>query len=285
MSVYLLAWIASIMYGVETLLAKVMSRHSISNPWLLNFLWYFFVLIGTTILALYFGVGVPDSWTYIVFASFSYAAACTFYTLSIYKLDVSVISPIFSFRTALAVLAGALLLGEILTSAQYILILIIFVAGMFVSVDEKFTIKSFFNKKIGLVFLCMIAVVLMAVFIKKAVAVTNFWDTTLWMAFLAQVWMCATIPLFKKDISNVTPRQYWSIAAIAAAGVIATLAANAAYAQSVSIAAVIISLPLSMIAAFLVSRFAPELLEKHTLKVYAIRFAAAAVMIVAAINL
>ena len=76
MSVYFFAWIASIMYGVETLLAKVMSRHSISNPWLLNFIWYFFVLIGTAILALYFGVGVPDSWTYIVFASISYAVFC-----------------------------------------------------------------------------------------------------------------------------------------------------------------------------------------------------------------
>jgi hypothetical protein len=40
-----------------------------------------------------------------------------------------------------------------------------------------------------------------------------------------------------------------------------------------------------MILAFLFSVFAPKLLEKHTMKVYAVRFAAAAVMIAAALKL
>lgn len=285
MSVYFFAWIASIMYGLEGLLAKIMSRHSISNPWLLNFVWQFFILVGTATLALYFGVGVPTHWMYIIFASLAYAFACIFNTLAIYRLDISVLAPLFSFRTALAVLAGVLFLGEILTSLQYFLILIIFIGGMFVSLDEKFSWRSFFNRKIIFALLSMVALVVLAVFIKKAVAVTNFWDTSFWIALLGQIWMCSTIPLFKNDLPKVTAKQYGTITIIAVMGVVGTLAANAAYSKNVSIAATIISLPLSMLVAFLASRFAPELLEKHTLKVYAIRFIAAAVMIIAALNL
>ena len=285
MSIYFFAWIASIMYGLEGLLAKVMSRHSISNPWLLNFAWQFFILVGTTILALWLGAGMPAHWMYIIFASLAYALASIFNTLAIYKLDISVLAPLFSFRTVLAVLAGALFLGEVLTFYQYILILIIFIFGMFVSFDEQFTLKSFFNRKISFALLSMVFLVALAVFIKKAVAATNFWDTSFWVALLGQIWMCATIPLFKNDLPRVTAKQYGTIVIIALMGVVGTLAANAAYSKNVSIAATIISLPLSMIGAFLASRFAPDLLEKHTLKVYATRFIAAAVMIVAALNL
>ena len=40
-----------------------------------------------------------------------------------------------------------------------------------------------------------------------------------------------------------------------------------------------------MVIAFAFSTFAPQLLEKHTVRIYAIRFTAAAIMIVAAIEL
>jgi len=44
-------------------------------------------------------------------------------------------------------------------------------------------------------------------------------------------------------------------------------------------------MPFSMIFAFMFSVFAPKLLEKHTLKIYVIRFSSVAVMIWAAIQL
>jgi drug/metabolite transporter (DMT)-like permease len=285
MSVYFFAWIASILYGLEALLAKIVSKHSMANPWLFNFVWHFFILVGTAILALWFGVGIPSHWEYIVLASLSYVLAGTFYVLALYELDISVLSPLFSIRTALAVLAGAIFLGEILTPVQYILIFVIFVGGIFVSLDEKFSLKSFFNKKVGLVILSIIFLVALAVFVKKAVAATNFWDTSLWITLLGQAWLIATIPLFRKDLLKITAKQYGAVITIGTVGTLGTLAANAAYAKNVSIAAVIISLPLSMIVAFLASRLAPNLLEHHSLKIYAVRFVAATVMIVAALNL
>ena len=64
-----------------------------------------------------------------------------------------------------------------------------------------------------------------------------------------------------------------------------TLAANKAYAVNVSISSVITALPISMIMVFVLSIFAPKLLEKHPVKVYAVRFAAAAVMFLASLGL
>jgi hypothetical protein len=66
---------------------------------------------------------------------------------------------------------------------------------------------------------------------------------------------------------------------------IGILTSNKSYTDNVTISSAIISLPMSMIMAFLFSIFAPNLLEKHTLKVYAIRFTAAAIMIISALKL
>ena len=55
--------------------------------------------------------------------------------------------------------------------------------------------------------------------------------------------------------------------------------------QNISISMTIISLPVSMLFAILFSVFAPKLLEKHTMKVYAIRLIAAGIMVAAALGL
>ena len=61
--------------------------------------------------------------------------------------------------------------------------------------------------------------------------------------------------------------------------------ANKAYADNVSISTAIISLPCSMIIAVILSFFRSNLLEKHTVKIYLIRFIATAVMILSALKI
>jgi len=282
---HIFAWIASVMYGLETIVGKLTSRHAIQNPWLFNFLWSLFILLLMVPVALANGAGIPTHWLFIIAASFFYAAASALFVLALYKLDVSVLAPLFSFRTAMAVILGALFLGEVLTLHQYLLIGVIFVFGIFVAVDERFNLRSFFTRGTAIALLSMLALVLMAIFTKKAIAETTFWDASIWIALLGQLWLLPTIALFKRELAATTAKQYGIVFATALAGVVGTLAANAAYAANVSIAATIISLPFSMVLAFLFSVFAPELLEHHTLKVYAVRFVSATIVIVAALNL
>ena len=194
-------------------------------------------------------------------------------------------APMFAFRTAIAVLFGALFLGEILTTNQYILVLMIFIAGIFVNLDEQFKLKSFFNRWVAVLLACMFFLVLQAVFVKKSVPINGLWNTTFWMALLGQLWLLGTIKFFKNDIVSTTKKQYGSMVILALIGIVVVITENTAYAGNVSISAVIISLPISMVLAFLLSRLMPELLEKHTLKIYAIRLIAAAVMITAALKL
>ena len=284
-SLYVAAWLASIMYGAEAILGKITSKHSVKNPWLFNFFWSLFILAGITIAALYFGAGIPSSWGFVIMASVAYALAGTMYAFSVYTLDASIVAPLYSMRTIMAVVVGSIFFGEILSARQYILIVIIFIFGILVSMDERFSVKSFFNWKIARAIFGMACLLALSLLTKRAVAVVGFWDATLWIALLGQVWLLATIPLFKKDWASTSKKQLGMVGLVSIAGVVGTIAAMAAYAMNVSIATAIISLPLSMIAAIALSFSHPHLVEKHTITVYALRFASAVIMIVAALYL
>lgn len=177
------------------------------------------------------------------------------------------------------------MLHEKISLCQYFLIAIIFIFGILVSIDEKFSIKSFFNIGVDYIFAHLIFLALNAVFINKAVTESGFWTATLWMLVIGQLILLLTVPLFLKDVRKMRFRQWGAIFISGSISALATLAAQKAYAGNVSLSAAIIALPISMVIAFLFSLFAPEYLEKHTLKIYALRFASAAIMVWAAIKL
>ncbi len=285
MNVYTLAWIATILLGLEVIVAKLTSKYTIANPWLFNFLWRLFILIFTIPVALYFGAGMPTQWTNIIWGAALYTLGRVLYTFAIYKLDVSVLTPLFSFRPIISVALAAIFLREILTPYQYGLIFIIFMFGVLVSMDEKFELKSFFNRDIFIVIASTAMFALYPIFLNKAVAESGFWTTTLWSGILGQILLLLTMPLFKKELTKINLKQYGVTIITASIGFLAVLTATAAYAKNVSLASPIISLPISMVIAFLFSIFAPKLLEKHTLKVYIIRFISVTVMLISVLYL
>lgn len=279
------AWITSFIYGATAIILKLTSKHTVSNPWFSNFIWHFFILVGTVPIALAYGAGMPKVWSSIIIAGFLSAAVGTLYLLALSKLDVSVIGPLYNFRSVFTALMGAAFLGEILTNNQYFLILVIVIAGIFLNFDERFKLTAFFQKK---TMLGMLAVFVSAIFgfsIKTSVAQNGFWETSLWMPIIALIFLIGTIPFFYKEV-RITPMKSYTGPVLAGLfSAIGDLTANMAYSENVTISSAIISLPLSMVIAFLFSVFAPQLLEKHTLKVYAIRFGSAAIMILAAMRL
>ncbi len=282
---YVFAWICSIFYGLASIVGKLTSKHSIRNPWLFNFFLGLFILIFTIPVALYFGAGIPAKWPSVIAAGFFAALAQTFFVLALYGLDVSVITPLFNFRNVFAALLGVLLLGEALSGYQVGLIAFIFLAGFFVSIDERFSWRSFFSRSIFIGLLCMLFGALMAMFVKIAVAENGFWTASLWMGIILQVLFLTTWPKFHREAKEIGSRQMGVLVAMSLLSVVGDLAAEKAYSLNVSLSAVIISAPISMFLAFLFAYFAPELLEKHTFKVYLVRFVAAVAMIAAALQL
>lgn len=282
---YIFAWIASLAYASETVISKWGSKVGMKNLWMFNFFWNLFLCLGTVLISLYYGAGVPNAWGNIIVAGALYALSGALFVYLIYKIDVSVLTPLFSIRNAFAVFFAALLVHEVLTIRQLILIGVIFIFGIFASLDEKWSLKAFFTKNIFIAIIFMACLALEAVFVKKAIAQTNFWETTMWIVIIAQILYLPTIPLFKKDIKTLTLGQINLTLVTALGGIIGTIAVNKAFAVNVGISSVVVSLPISMVAVVIFSYFKPDLLEKHTLRIYIIRFTSAAIMIAAALKL
>lgn len=285
MSYVVFAWIASVLFAVEGIIGKLTSKYSINNPWLFAFAWNLIVLLFTLVIVLSQKVAFPTSWGNIFLVGLFYALGSIFYTLSLYALDVSVLAPMFNFRTIFSVILGVFLLGQSLALFQYALIGVIVIAGFFVSLDEHMKIKSFFNPSTFIVLMCMLTIALEGIFTNKALRTDSLWTVTLWYQVVGQTILLATIPKFWRDVKTINLSKIGTLSVMSIAGTAGLVAANISYMGNVGIASTIISLPVSMVMAFIFAVFAPKLLERHPMKIYAIRFAAAAVMFLAAIKL
>ena len=285
MSFLIFSWLASFFYGLVNVFGKLTSKYAIRNIWLFNFLYGLFTILFTIPLALNSGVNMPSVCGNLTLSAIFNTLFSIFYVLAIYNLDVSVMGPLFNFRTAFGVIFGVLILKEVLTSIQIILIATIFIAGIFVSLDEKLSFKSFFKRPILYGILMSFFLALSSIFINKSVADTGYWQTNLFNPLISQGFILLTIPLFYKEIKLIKIKQVTGTAVMAFCVAIGNIFANRAYATNVSISTAIIALPMSMFIVFALSIFYPKLLEKHTLKVYAIRFIAAFIMIFAALKI
>ncbi|OIP96990.1 hypothetical protein AUK40_04160 [Candidatus Wirthbacteria bacterium CG2_30_54_11] len=283
MSYLAFAWLASIVYGMYNVIGKLTSKYAIKNIWLFSFLYGLLTLLFTVPPALVNHVGIPSHWGYIIVSGVCNALYILFFVLAIQKLDVSVIGPLFNFRTAISLILSVLLLGESLSTIQLVLISIIFIAGIFVSVDERFSIRSFLQPSIFYGFCFTFFLALSINYINRGIVTEGYWETTLYSTVFSQICLCFTAPLFLRDITKVNRFQMAGVTGMALCLAIGNIFANRAFAVNVSVSSAITSLPISMFIVFALSRIRPELLEKHTLKVYVVRFAAAFVMIGAAL--
>lgn len=279
------AWVASIVYGLMVVTTKLTSKYTIQNPWLFTFLFSLSLLLFTIPPAVVGHATIPTHWGNISMTALCYVLSNVFYFFALYKMDLTTLSPLFNARTAFAVLLAAFFLGETLLPWQILVMGIIFLAGIFVAMDEKLTIKSFFKWPIFLAILSMFFLSLAGIFTKKSLSEESYWTVNLWIPLLTQVFLFVTVPLFLKDIKTVAIKPLLFLGLVGIFNALGTFAANKAYAQNVGLSVVIISLPISMIMTIVLSFFSPKLLEKHTLKVYLIRLFAASVMIAGAIRL
>lgn len=284
-SYFIFAWIASLAFGLATIIGKLTSKYSISNPWLFTFSWYLLSFLLTVPIALFYQSGFPQSWFWVIVNGFVIALVNIFLVLAMYNLDVTILSPLFNFRTLFAAILAAIFFKEILTGWQYVLIIIIVIAGVFASIDEKAKLSNFFSKKILIGLICMLMLAISSLITKQSILINGYWTSLLWSGIFGMVFLIPTYFKFAKDVLITPIRDYVGVATMTLVGSVATLAANFSYTGNVTISTAIISLPISMFIAIALSRFNPKLLEKHSAKVYVIRLIAASVMILGAYKL
>lgn len=280
------AWVASITYGLYAIVAKLIGKYQLKNTAQFSFFVMLFSGIVLAIIAYWQGGRLAVNWWYILLAATFVALGNLLYLTALKVIDVSVMASLFNIRVAITVLLGVVILGETLSTNALSLTAIIFFAGFFATMDERFSFQSFFTKNIGLGLVFMLVLSIQSIFVNRAIDQTDYWTATLWMSLFAIVISFVFLyPKFKKDLHKTRPREYLGTIALSLIAGIGDLAAYKAYAGNVGISAVIISLPLSMVMAFLLAMWKPKLLEKHTFKVYLVRFAAAAIMIWGALKL
>lgn len=153
--------------------------------------------------------------------------------------------------------------------------------------NKFFKVKQTFSPVVlGKQLLISIVTTVQSILINRAIDQTSYWTAMLWISLLSVVFSFIFLyPKFKDDLKHTKPKKYLGVALLAVVGGIGDLSAFKAFENNVGLSSVIISLPISMIAVFLLSIWKPSLLEKHTVKVYLIRFIAAAIMLWGALQL
>ena len=285
MSYIVLAWLATFTYGFETIIIKLSSKYAIKNPWLFNILWNLLFVIFMIPFYLTHPIEIPTIWGSLLITSILSAICCILFMILTYRLDVSVLSPLYNVKTGLSVLFASVFLGETMTSYQSIMVSIIIIMGFAVTIDEKTTLKSFFRKDILLAMVFMTILALYVVFLKKTMIDIGFWNATVWVAVINLFFLIPTWPKFAKDIKTLTKKQMLPVILVTATSTVGYIFSNKAYEVNVGITSVIMTFPVSMIFAFLLAMIWPKLLERHSMKIYGLRFAATAIMFLCAVQL
>lgn len=285
MPYYIYALIGSVFGGLFAIVAKLTSKHAIGNPWLFNFVLTVVTLLFTLPIAIYYKAVLPNNWVMLFFAAIFSTLATILYIFANKNLDVSTFMPLYNFRSIFSVFIGAVFFREHFSADKMMFVAIIFIAGILTSLDEKFSLKSFFKIYIAVGIATVLFTTLGNSFAKSVMLTNSLWTTSLWISILNLIFLIPTVPFFKKEIKKLDVVHVTPVILMGLFYTICGLAANKAYTGNLAISTIIMNLPFSMIFAFLFSIFAPKLLEKHTLKIYLIRFVSVAVMIWAAMQL
>ncbi len=279
----LFAWIAAIASGIAPLVIKASSKNLIKSPWLFNILWISFRMPLVIILAIFKDGGLPKNILPIIILALCYACYYMLFTYAQYKIDVTTMSPLFTFRSIFATILGVVFLAEKITLTSFILMLIIIASSPFASYSEKLKLKAFLSKDVAVAILAMLLLALVGYFTKVSISINGYGTTLLWQDPLILIFLMPTILLTSKDDRQVPKNRFHPFIILGIAGFVYLAASSAAYARNLTLSSIIISLPLSMVFAYLLSRKFKNFLEEHSKKVYLIRFSAAAVMVTCAI--
>ncbi|HEX9804860.1 MAG TPA: EamA family transporter [Candidatus Dojkabacteria bacterium] len=283
MNYIVFAWISSVSYTLLAIFSKLASNKATNNPWLLNFIWTFGSFLLLIPLFIINGGSWPSEWLYLILAGVSNAVWFILYAFSLYRLDVTVISPMYSFQTLFVVILSFLFLNETLNAFQIFLFIITILAGIIVNLDEKFKLKSFFSSSVGILIVGMFFLALSRIFTNLTLKSNGIWETTLGIVFITTIVLLPTITKFKKDLGKLNIANSSSLLLMSLTYVVGTVTAYQAFKDNVSISSIIISLPLTIFFVLVISRFKPKLLEEHSAKVYAVRFIGTVVMVAAAL--
>lgn len=276
------------LFSISSIVFKLTAKHSMPNPssW---YFWYFFIYFLLGILLPFFVPVkiIPLSISQLKF-NFAYAAfiytGIFFFAQALYHLDVTTMGPLSNLSNVFVPILAFLFLGEKIASNSIVWLILIVVCGFLAAYDEKLKLKSFSNKYIYSFLLFVLFLSVTRIFVNKGINSLGYWNFTFYQFFYGSFLLLLITPFIYKKISVGLKPILFMIP-----GVIleffALLSLLKALSYQIIVPSIIVSIPLSSLIVFAISRFDKNILEDHPLKTYVIRFSSILVMTLALIKI
>lgn len=288
MSYILLSFLAATFFALSLVFNKFVSKHKIEDK---NSLMIYF-MVASFVFSL-----VLFPFTSHTFPNFSvlsniFIATSTFlvgyylFFIGINDTDASVVAPLFQLQAVIVAVLAYLFLDERFSSTNYFWIGLIVLGVVLVSLDEKANIKSFFKKGVIFILLMQLLHGISNLFVGFSLQNVNFIDMLFWEYVIIGIYAIPFYILTKPKINYPTKSIFhFGIATYLSS--IGALFLFKAFEQNLTISSTIslMSSPIVFIISVIASKFKPELLEHHTLKIYLIRAIGVVIILFSVIRL
>jgi drug/metabolite transporter (DMT)-like permease len=284
----LLSFLAAISFAIAGVFNKFASKHSIKERWPLLFYYYvtffpFIVLIPFLAKLRFPFDSLP---TLIIYSLFFFLGNICFFT-AIFKTDASVFAPFFQLQAAFVALLAFLFLGERFAATNYLWIGLILIGAVLVSLDEKMSLKSFFQKAILYVILMQLFHAVANLYAGFALKTMDFWNLTFWSTFTSAIFVFAFVPFMAKFKLKVNLSQLKPLLVVNFFSFIGATSLFAAFQTNLTISSAIslLTAPIVLLISVVLSKFRPDFIEHHSGKVYLIRTVGIILILLAALKI
>ncbi len=282
MSYVVIALLSLVAFSIYNVLQKVAIKYLVSDNFIFSFYYYLFVIL-LLVPMIFLGKIVwptPAQIPMIAAAGLIRTVMFVTYLWTLKKLDVTVITSMFNLRVILVGLAEMLVLGTVFSWGKYAWMLVLFVGGIFLSMDEKFNWRSFFSPVMAVFGLVLVMSTSQYMAISKGLAITDLWTFTFWNFVFSLVGLIPILIYQRKNI-KLPLKTTGILAVITTTFLTGVILESQAVSMNPTGTTAVLSLPGSMLLAMVVAKIKPDLIENHTWKVYAVRLASVAVMTLA----
>jgi drug/metabolite transporter (DMT)-like permease len=268
------SFIAACAFAISQILNKLLSKHSIDNK---DSMMAYFMLTSFSFAILllpFVPLALPslDVIKLMAVAISTFLLGYYFFFSGIYDADASSFAPLFQFQAGLVGLLAFIFLGERFPVQNYLWMGLLLFGALLVSLDEKMTFKSFFNKGILLILLMQVFHAVSNLFVGFALQQISpvqilFWENVS-IGLVLLIFIAIKKPRMNYSFKQISPMFLSSY--VVGIGVIALFKA---FAENLTISSVIglLSAPIVFIISIIASRFSPKFLEHHPTKVYVVR--------------